>query len=809
MEGDFCASFEVFLFPCINVGPSRNCLSRSQIEKLTGSNYLPWSLRLQMVLEKAGNLGLVDGSKANPAIAIAGQAPAPQATIDAWNKKDLEARTEITLHLGDKQLQLVRQTKTAKEMWTVLKQQYQRTNVVSRVLLHKQLNELTMKVFPSTDVFLDAWQKANDDLLIAGLVLPEEIQVTILLAALPDDWQSFITTHSTNSTLTVNELLALIRQEDLLRGKSTATNTHTSMSMAAGGPVTPGPAPPPQPAQSPGVIPTLATPARDFVFQETRPATTRSCRQLHTSHHDDPGLTYVSYPSQRRISSRTRGMSTTNRRSVSYNSSSQSPSNDNTQTSASSVESEGRPSFLSGTNSESESSQDSQHYRNISDIMRQTRPSQALAVHYTKPNPSSSHQCADPKTSEQSLMLADETSISVDEALASEDEDIYMIQPPHFVDPQHPDHVCHLQRSLYGLKQSPRQWNARFTDFMLRASFQRCVTDVSVYARHGDDGLLALALYVDDIVLIAPSVRSITRIKQELFAEFSMTDGGEILYILGIRILTNRPHTLTLEQSRFAKNILTKFNVSTTAHTHTPLPIRIWELYPQSKTGPARWTHTKECQRYRSIFGSIRYLVSCTRPDLRFAAGILSRFMHNPKPVHHQHIKSLLHYIANTDGNHNLSVYGFTDADLASDLLTRLSTGGYVFMLAGAAISWRSKRQSTVAASSCEAEYRAATDAAKEAIWIGNFLRELNFEVHLPHAIYCDSMAAIDASKKPKQSEKLKHLDIQDHFIRQKVEDETINLIYINTIENAADFLTKSLQTDKHQKCCSMIGMEV
>ncbi|MCO5579081.1 hypothetical protein L7F22_032933 [Adiantum nelumboides] len=109
------------------------------------------------------------------------------------------------------------------------------------------------------------------------------------------------------------------------------------------------------------------------------------------------------------------------------------------------------------------------------------------------------------------------------------DEDIYMSQPPHFVDPQHPDYVCHLLRSLYGLKQSPRQWNARFHSFMQRAGFNRCISDVSVYTRQGKDVLLILALYVDDIVLMAPALPAINRIKQELSAEFSMTDGGKSL----------------------------------------------------------------------------------------------------------------------------------------------------------------------------------------------------------------------------------------------------------------------------------------
>ncbi|MCO5571352.1 hypothetical protein L7F22_025090 [Adiantum nelumboides] len=142
---------------------------------------------------------------------LVGAQPPTQDVIDAWLKKDLEARTELVRHMGDRQVQLVRQLNTSKEMWDSLQQRYQQTNVVSRVLLHRKLNEVHHKNHNNTEAFLDAWQQANDNLMISGLLLPREIQVTILLAALPDSWQSFISTQSTNAALTINELFALIR----------------------------------------------------------------------------------------------------------------------------------------------------------------------------------------------------------------------------------------------------------------------------------------------------------------------------------------------------------------------------------------------------------------------------------------------------------------------------------------------------------------------------------------------------------------------------------------------------------------------
>ncbi|MCO5580832.1 hypothetical protein L7F22_034705 [Adiantum nelumboides] len=207
------------------------------LEKLTGPNYLPWSLRVRMLLEKAGNWGVVSGSEPNPTtlpVAVGAQPPT-QDVIDAWLKKDLEARTELVLHMGDRQVQLVRQLNTSKEMWDSLQQPYQQTNVVSRVLLHRKLNEVHHKNYNNTEAFLDAWQQANDSLMISGLLLPREIQVTILLAALPDSWQSFISTQSTNAALTINELFALIRQEDQLRGRSVFPTNATPQVLLAGG----------------------------------------------------------------------------------------------------------------------------------------------------------------------------------------------------------------------------------------------------------------------------------------------------------------------------------------------------------------------------------------------------------------------------------------------------------------------------------------------------------------------------------------------------------------------------------------------
>lgn len=297
-----------------------------------------------------------------------------------------------------------------------------------------------------------------------------------------------------------------------------------------------------------------------------------------------------------------------------------------------------------------------------------------------------------------------------------------------------------------------------------------------------------------------------------------MSDGGEVSYILGMQVLRHRPtHTLHLTQAKFAEIVVKKFNTSLHKTCWTPLPLMRQEKHTVLATDTTLWKHEPLAKLYRSILGSIRYLVSCTRPDLAFASGMLSRYMHSPRHEHLVLANRLLEYI-NTTQNYGitfrrenmiggLQVIGYTDADWATDQSSRHSIGGFAFTLSGGAISWKSKRQATISLSSTESEYKAASEATKEAIWINNFLTELGFHVHVPIVIYSDSMSAIESSRKARQSDKLKHIDIANHFVREQVEARKIALLYKPSKENAADVFTKSLSSAQHFKCADIIGM--
>lgn len=199
---------------------AQNTARSYKIDRLSDSNYQPWRMTMEIILEKQELLGVVDGSIPNPG-------PADAAALADWNKKDLSARLELLLHMEDSQKQSMRMLKTAHEIWARLQTSYQRTDVSSRVNLLKKLVNLTMQETSDVPIFIKDWRNALDDVSLAGLTLPEDLQATLLLAALPTSWQPFISTKST-ANLTVPLLVPSIMQEHALRMPQQTTTTTSS-----------------------------------------------------------------------------------------------------------------------------------------------------------------------------------------------------------------------------------------------------------------------------------------------------------------------------------------------------------------------------------------------------------------------------------------------------------------------------------------------------------------------------------------------------------------------------------------------------
>ena len=224
-------------------------------------------------------------------------------------------------------------------------------------------------------------------------------------------------------------------------------------------------------------------------------------------------------------------------------------------------------------------------------------------------------------------------------------------------------------------------------------------------------------------------------------------------------------------------------------------------------------------KRYRRAVGSLMYLMLCTRPDIAYAISQLSRFAANPSEKHYAALKRLFRYLKGTsdyglaiDTQNQLdTLIVYTDANWGRDN-DRSSTGGYVFMFAGTAISWKSKRQATVALSSCEAEYIAESEAAKEAIWLQRLLGQLRVDrtqSSTPElvTIFGDNRGALALAKNQMYHARTKHVDIRYHFVREKVEEQLVKMEWIAGGLNPADGLTKPLGKTKFESFRRMLGL--
>ncbi|KAE8684117.1 hypothetical protein F3Y22_tig00111151pilonHSYRG00072 [Hibiscus syriacus] len=348
------------------------------------------------------------------------------------------------------------------------------------------------------------------------------------------------------------------------------------------------------------------------------------------------------------------------------------------------------------------------------------------------------------------------------------DEEIYMTQPDGFKVAEKEEMVCKLEKSLYGLKQSPRQWYKRFDKFMIGQKYTRSKYDHCVYLRELEDGsYIYLLLYVDDMLIASRSQTEIAKLKTQLNREFEMKDLGEAKKILGMEISRDKKLGRLLGASMSPKDDAEREYMS-------KVP-------------------------YASAVGSLMYAMVCTRPDISQAIGVVSRYMHDPGKEHWQAVKWILRYILNTvdvglvfqqDKQDGQCVVGYCDSDYAGDLDKRRSTTGYVFTFAKAPVSWKSTLQSTVALSTTEAEYMAVTEAVKEAIWLQGLLGELGIEQkHIK--VHCDSQSAIHLAKNQVYHARTKHIDVRYHFVREILEEGGVIIQKIRTTENPADMLTK------------------
>jgi transposase InsO family protein len=386
------------------------------------------------------------------------------------------------------------------------------------------------------------------------------------------------------------------------------------------------------------------------------------------------------------------------------------------------------------------------------------------------------------------------------------EEDIYAQQPPGYEEGGG-SLACHLHRALYGLRQAPRMWHARLKKELELFGFCESEADPSLFISMRKDDTVYLLVYVDDILIAAKHAETIRDTKATLMHSFEARDLGEASLYLGMTITRDRTNkTIKLAQERMTSDIIHKFGLDEAKTKTTPMSTSIQLT---KDTGEpldlAQYGYTQ-------LVGSLMYLSVCTRPDIAQSVGALARYMARPTTAHWQAAVGVLRYLAGTKDygvcfrGGDTTCVGYCDADFAGDTDTRRSTTGYVFVMAGGAISWSSRRQQTVAASTTEAEYMAAAHAAKEALWLRKLRRDLRLSVDTIN-IRADNQGAIKLLKNPISSMRSKHIDIIYHFARERVARKEVAFEYIKTDLMVADCLTKAVPEDKHAFCRAGMGI--
>lgn len=378
-------------------------------------------------------------------------------------------------------------------------------------------------------------------------------------------------------------------------------------------------------------------------------------------------------------------------------------------------------------------------------------------------------------------------------------EEVYMQAPDGFN--IRPGLVCKLKKSLYGLKQSPRCWNNRFNNFILSLGFVRSQYDYCLYVKVKGADIVYLVVYVDDLLIAGNNTATINCLKEQLSHEFDMTDMGEISCFLGIQIQQNHKNgEILLSQRSAIETLLKEYQMNDCKPLSLPLEPKI-HLTKGSNSS------NKPNLPYRELIGSLMYIMLGSRPDLCYAVGYLSRYQENPSEEHWATLKKVLRYLQGTKGlimkyvkagNNVAPLVGFVDSDWGSDVVDRKSQTGFMFKVYGSIVCWSSKKQHTVALSSCEAEYIAACAAAVEAVWLKGLLNDLRVSVDKV-CLYEDNQGCIKMSKNV-ESKRAKHIDIKYHFLREKVRDGTIEIIYIDTSNQEADIFTKPLPRPVFEK---------
>jgi hypothetical protein len=374
----------------------------------------------------------------------------------------------------------------------------------------------------------------------------------------------------------------------------------------------------------------------------------------------------------------------------------------------------------------------------------------------------------------------------------------------------------HLRKSIYGLKQASRQWYLKFDETIRSFGFKENEEDNCIYAKFRSGKFIFLILYVDDILLASSDVSLLLETKRFLSSNFDMKDLDEASFTLGIEIHRDRRKSvLGLSQKAYLEKVLKKFSMHTCNPTSAPIVKGDEYVSFQSPRNQYEINQMKLVP-YASAVGSLMYAQVCTHPDLAFVTGMLGRYQKNPDISHWNRIKKVLRYIQDTKGlmltyerSGSLEIVGYSDSDFVGCLDTDRSTSGYVFKLAGGAISWSNSKQTVMTSFTMYAEFVACYEAVGQAMWLKKFVSGLRVvdSIERPLKLYCDNKPVVLYAHNNKKTKAAKHINIRFYIVKEKIQDQTISLEHISAKRMIADPLMKGLPPSVFREHLAGMGL--
>ncbi|GBN22002.1 Retrovirus-related Pol polyprotein from transposon TNT 1-94 [Araneus ventricosus] len=385
-------------------------------------------------------------------------------------------------------------------------------------------------------------------------------------------------------------------------------------------------------------------------------------------------------------------------------------------------------------------------------------------------------------------------------------EDIFMEQPSGFVIDNEYNSVFKLKKALYGLKQAGREWYSELNNTLIELGFQKLLTSNCIYVYKS---FVLLLVYVDDIAIFACNEQYMNEAIGLIKSKFDVKDLGKLSKFLGVEF-EMRNGNFIMHQKSYINKMRNIFGNIPNCKSLVPLSPGI-AIYDNKE-------HDVLNVPYRNLIGSLSFLASRTRPDIMFAVNFLSQFNNNPSITHWNLICQVFHYVLNTSNyeinlskSESFALTAYTDASWAADNMDRKSISGYVIFLGDVPVSWSTSKQKCTALSSMEAEYIALSEAVKEIVWLNRIMNSCLF-LELPvikSKIFCDNQSAICYSKNLMENQRTKHIDTRYFFVKEKLNAEEFDLLYVSGKKNVADIMTKALSYDKLKFYCNWLFCNV